>query len=212
MYSIPILDKTVNPITELNNRRLREFNNIYKINLNDGLTKPLSYDNPTGVPIGAYSTVGLNNNPMNKIRQYLYSNNADPSEEQHTTYSEDLQYITDLYNNLPPLSDTEKQIDPYLRTPYSPAFRDELLKQNMNSKTNVDFNVSQDFVKEYQDSINNMHKEANMYSPTSNDTSSLAGLLKQQIRLQEVNNMLLQKQMGEDEKKMNRYKTKMANF
>ena len=50
-----------------------------------------------------------------------------------------------------------------------------------------------------------------MYEPSSNSTVVLSNLLKDQIKLQTVNNMLLEKQMKDYTGKSNRYKTKMAN-
>ncbi len=65
MYKFPLLDNNQNPITKLldgTNQRAREFNNIYKLNLNDEMIKPLSYNNPQGVPIGTYSKLKSSKN------------------------------------------------------------------------------------------------------------------------------------------------------
>jgi hypothetical protein len=99
----------------------------------------------------------------------------------------------------------------YLNLPYSPEFRDELVQESIKQNTNVFFTEAQDFVNEYQQSVNNMTNEENMYEPSSNSTVVLSNLLKDQIKLQTVNNMLLEKQMKDYTGKSNRYKTKMAN-
>jgi hypothetical protein len=214
MYNIPILDKSLSSITMMGaqqNNRLREFNNIYRVNLNDELIKPLSYYNPVGVPISTINVTGMENVPMDSVRKYLYNNNADPSEEQQFTDAERLQYVQNVFNIQPPLSQKEKQIAPYLNLPYSPEFRDELVQESIKQNTNVYFTEAQDFVNEYQQSVNNMTNEENMYEPSSNSTVVLSNLLKDQIKLQTVNNMLLEKQMKDYTGKSNRYKTKMAN-
>ena len=54
-----------------------------------------------------------------------------------------------------------------------------------------------------------MTNEANMYEPSSNSTQILGGLLNQQIKLQNVNNMLLAKANEIDENKSKRYLNKM---
>lgn len=209
MYNIPILDQVNTPITDLQNPRLREFNNIYRLNLNDEMLKPLSYYNPTGVPIVSINQAGMENLSMPSVRQYLFENNKDPSEELQYTDAERLQYIQNVYNIQPKLSEKEKQIAPYLNLPYPPEFRDELVKESIRQNSNVYFLQSQDFVKEYQDSVNNMTNEANLYEPSSNSTQILGGLLNQQIKLQNVNNMLLAKANELDENKSKRYLNKM---
>lgn len=209
MYNIPILDQVNTPITDLQNPRLREFNNIYRLNLNDEMLKPLSYYNPTGVPVVSINQAGMENLSMPSVRQYLFENNKDPSEELQYTDAERLQYIQNVYNIQPKLSEKEKQIAPYLNLPYPPEFRDELVKESIKQNSNVYFLQSQDFVKEYQDSVNNMTNEANLYEPSSNSTQILGGLLNQQIKLQNVNNMLLAKANELDENKSKRYLNKM---
>lgn len=212
MYNIPILDKSLSSITMMGNQqnnRLREFNNIYRVNLNDELIKPLSYFNPNGIPVSTINVTGMENVPMDSVRKYLYNNNADPSEEQQFTDAERLQYVQNVFNVQPPLSQKEKQIAPYLNLPYSPEFRDELVQESIKQNTNVYFTEAQDFVTEYQQSVNNMTNEENMYEPSSNSTVVLSNLLKDQIKLQTVNNMLLEKQMKSYTNKSNRYKNKM---
>lgn len=209
MYNIPILDQVNTPITDLQNPRLREFNNIYRLNLNDEMLKPLAYYVPNGVPIVSINKAGMENLPMSSVRQYLFENNKDPSEELQYTDAERLQYIQNVFNIQPKLSEKEKQIAPYLNLPYPPEFRDELIKESIKQNSNVYFLQSQDFVKEYQDSVNNMTNEANMYEPSSNSTQILGGLLNQQIKLQNVNNMLLAKANELDENKSKRYLNKM---
>lgn len=209
MYNIPILDKVNTPITDLQNPRLREFNNIYRLNLNDEMLKPLSYYVPNGVPIVSINKAGMENLSMPSVRQYLFENNKDPSEELQYTDAERLQYIQNVYNIQPNLSEKEKQIAPYLNLPYPPEFRDELVKESIKQNSNVYFLESQDFVKEYQDSVNNMANEANLYEPKSNSTQILGGLLNQQIKLQNINNMLLAKANELDESKSKRYLNKM---
>jgi hypothetical protein len=209
MFNIPILDQTQTTILDLQNPRLREFNNIYKLNLNDEMIKPLAYYNPSGVPVVSINVAGSENLPMSSVRKYLYENNKDPSEELQYTDAERLQYIQNVYNIQPELSEKEKQIAPYLNLPYPPEFRDELVKESIRQNSNVYFLQSQDFVKEYQESINNMTNEANLYEPTSNSTQVLGGLLAEQIKLQNVNNMLLQQANKLDEDKSKRYLNKM---
>lgn len=209
MYNIPILDQVNTPITDLQNPRLREFNNIYRLNLNDEMLKPLSYYMPNGVPIVSINQAGMENLSMPSVRQYLFENNKDPSEELQYTDAERLQYIQNVFNIQPNLSEKEKQIAPYLNLPYPPEFRDELVKESIKQNSNVYFLQSQDFVKEYQESVNNMTNEANMYEPSSNSTQILGGLLNQQIKLQNVNNMLLAKANELDENKSKRYLNKM---
>lgn len=212
MYKIPILDKSQNSITELlygNSNRAREFNNIYRLSLNDELIKPLAYNSNAGVPVATYSQIGLNNMSQNEMRKNIFSNNADPSEEIQQTEAETMQYIQDTFNKLPKLSEKEQQIAPYINSPYSPELRNLMLQESINQNTNTFFTESQDFVKEYQNSINNMYAEANIFAPKDNSTQVLSGLLQKQIDMQNINNMLLQKQMGYEEKKMNRYKNKM---
>jgi hypothetical protein len=209
MFNIPILDQTQTTILDLQNPRLREFNNIYKLNLNDEMLKPLSYYNPTGVPVVSINVAGSENLAMDSVRKYLYENNKDPSEELQYTDAERLQYIQQVFNIQPALSEKEKQIAPYLNLPYPPQFRDELLKESIKQNSNVYFEQSQDFVAEYQESVNNMANEANMYEPSSNSTQVLGGLLSQQIKLQNVNNMLLQQANKLDQDKSKRYINKM---
>jgi hypothetical protein len=209
MFNIPILDQTQTNILDLQNPRLREFNNIYKLNLNDEMIKPLAYYNPSGVPVVSINVAGSENLPMSSVRKYLYENNKDPSEELQYTDAERLQYIQNVYNIQPELSEKEKQIAPYLNLPYPPEFRDELVKESIRQNSNVYFLQSQDFVKEYQESVNNMTNEANLYEPTSNSTQVLGGLLAEQIKLQNVNNMLLQQANKLDEEKSKRYLNKM---
>lgn len=209
MYNIPILDQTQSPITQLSNNRLREFNNIYRLNLNDGLIKPLAYDNPFGVPVATFTRTGLNNIPMSQARRYLFSNNYDNTEEAQYTDEECMQYLQKLYNKLPNLTEKELQIQPYENLSYSPQFRQKLLEESIKNNSNVFFTESQDFVKEYQDSLNNAFKETNLFSVTSNDTQQLSTLLKEQNELQKLNNMLLQQAVGLENKKKERYINKM---
>jgi hypothetical protein len=212
MYKIPILDKSQNSITELlygNSNRAREFNNIYRLSLNDELMKPLAYSENKGVPVGTFSKIGLNNMSQNEMRKNIFSNNADPSEEMQQSEAEVMQYIQDTYNNLPKLSEKEQQIAPYINSPYSPELRNLMLQESIKQNSNTFFLESQDFVKEYQNSINSMYAEANIFAPRDNSTQVLSGLLQKQIDMQNINNMLLQKQMGYEEKKFNKYKNKM---
>ena len=209
MYNIPILDQSQGSITELKNNRLKEFNNIYRLNLNDGLIKPLSYYNPTGVPIASFTRTGLNNIPMSQARRDIFNNNYDSGEEQQYTDEEMMQYLQKIYNLQPNLTETEKQIQPYENSPYSPALRQTLINASIEENSNAFFLQSQDFVKEYQDSINNAQKEANLFAPSSNDTSTLSGLLIEQNKLQQLNNMLLKESLGIENKKIERYKNKM---
>jgi hypothetical protein len=209
MYNIPILDQNQTSIIKLNGNKLNEFNNIYRLNLNDGLIKPLSYYNPTGVPVASYTKAGLNNIPMSKARQYLFSNNYDPSEEEQYTDEEMMQFLQNAYNAQPKLTEIEKQIQPYENLTYSPEFRQLLINDSIKKNSNSFFLESQDFVKEYQDSINNSLKEANLFSAGSNDTNILSGLLTEQNKLQQINNMLLREITGIENKKIERYKNKM---
>jgi hypothetical protein len=209
MYNIPILDQNQTSIIKLNGNKLNEFNNIYRLNLNDGLIKPLSYYNPTGVPIASYTKAGLHNIPMTKARQYLFSNNYDPTEEEQYTDEEMMQFLQNAYNAQPKLTETEKQIQPYENLTYSPEFRQLLINDSIKQNSNSFFLESQDFVKEYQDSINNSLKEANLFSASSNDTSILSGLLIEQNKLQQINNILLREATGLENKKIERYKNKM---
>ncbi len=212
MYKFPLLDNNQNPITKLldgTNQRAREFNNIYKLNLNDEMIKPLSYNNPQGVPIGTYSKLGLDNMSLENIQKNIFSNNFDPTEEVQTTMDLNQQYLQDVYNNQPPLSEKEQQIAPYLNTPYSPELRDLMVKQSIQANTNNFFLESQDFVKEYQDSINNMYAEANLFDPKDNSTATISKLLNKQIQLQNINNMLLEKQTNLENAKNIRFKNKM---
>jgi hypothetical protein len=84
-----------------------------------------------------------------------------------------------------------------------------MLQESIKQNSNTFFLESQDFVKEYQNSINSMYAEANIFAPRDNSTQVLSGLLQKQIDMQNINNMLLQKQMGYEEKKFNKYKNKM---
>ena len=137
MYNIPILDQTQSVITDLQNPRLREFNNIYRLGLNDELMKPVSYYNPVGVPVVSINQAGMENLSMPSVRKYLFENNKDPSEELQYTDAERLQYIQNVYNIQPALSEKEKQIAPYLNLPYPPEFRDELVKESIKQNSNV---------------------------------------------------------------------------
>jgi len=209
MYNIPILDQSQGSITELKNNRLKEFNSIYSLSLNDGLIKPLSYYNPTGVPIASFTRTGLNNIPMSQARRDIFSNNYDPEEEQQYTNEEQLQYLQKIYNLQPNLTETERQIQPYENLPFSPQLRQTLINASIEENSNAFFLQSQDFVKEYQDSINNSLKEVNLFSGGSNDTNILSNLLIEQNKLQQINNMLLKETLGIENKKIERYKNKM---
>jgi hypothetical protein len=171
--------------------------------------KPLSYFNPVGVPVVSINQAGMENLSMPSVRKYLFENNKDPSEELQYTDAERLQYIQNVYNIQPALSEKEKQIAPYLNLPYPPEFRDELVKESIKQNSNVYFLQSQDFVKEYQDSINNMTAEANMYEPSNNSTQVLSSLLNEQNKLQNINNMLQAKGNQLDASKNKRYINKM---
>lgn len=209
MYNIPILDQTQAVITDLQNPRLREFNNLYRLGMNDELLKPISYYNPVGVPVVTINQAGMDNLSMPSVRKYLFENNKDPSEELQYTDAERLQYIQNVYNIQPELSEKEKQIAPYLNLPYPPEFRDELVKESIKQKSNIYFLQSQDFVTEYQDSINNMTAEANMYEPSNNSNQVLTGLLSEQIKLQNINNMLQAKGNQIDSNKNKKYINKL---
>ena len=150
MYKFSLLDNNQNPITNLlygSNQRAQEFNNIYRLNLNDEMIKPLSYNNPQGVPIGTYSKLGLDNMSLENVQKNIFSNNSDLSEEMQISQALNQQYLQEVYNSQPPLSEKEQQIAPYLNTPYSPELRDLMLKQSIQAKTNTFFLESQDFVK-----------------------------------------------------------------
>jgi hypothetical protein len=209
MYNVPILDKSQTVITDLQNPRLREFNNLYRLGLNEELLNPVSYYNPVGVPVVTINKAGMENLSMPSVRKYLFENNKDPSEELQYTDAERLQYIQNVFNIQPELSEKEKQIAPYLNLPYPPEFRDELVKESINQNSNVYFLQSQDFVTEYQDSINNMTAEANMYEPSNKSNQVLSSLLTEQIKLQNINNMLQAKGNQIDLTKNKRYINKM---
>lgn len=209
MYNVPILDKSQTVITDLQNPRLREFNNLYRLGLNDELLNPVSYYNPVGVPIVTINKAGMENLSMPSVRKYLFENNKDPSEELQYTDAERLQYIQNVFNIQPELSEKEKQIAPYINLPYPPEFRDELVKESIKQNSNVYFLHSQDFVTEYQDSINNMTAEANMYEPSNNSNQVLSSLLTEQIKLQNINNMLQAKGNQIDIDKNKKYIKKM---
>lgn len=209
MYSIPILDQSNRPVSQLKNARLQEFNNMYKLSLNEGLIKPLMYSNPKGVPIATFTRTGLNNIPMSQARKYLFSNNYEGDEYDQYTDEERLQQLQNAFNKLPPLSELEKQIQPYENTPFSPMLRQQLVQESIKNNTNIYFEESQDFVKEYQTSLNNQNKELNLFSVASNDTQSLQSLLTEQNKLQTLNNMLIQKSLGIENKKKERYINKM---
>jgi hypothetical protein len=209
MYNVPILDKSQAVITDLQNPRLREFNNLYRLGLNDELLNPISYYNPVGVPVVTINKAGMENLSMPSVRKYLFENNKDPSEELQYTDAERLQYIQNVFNIQPELSEKEKQIAPYLNLPYPPEFRDELVKESIKQNSNVYFLQSQDFVTEYQDSINNMTAEANMYEPSNKSNQVLSSLLTEQIKLQNINNMLQAKGNQIDASKNKRYIKKM---
>jgi hypothetical protein len=209
MYNVPILDKSQAVITDLQNPRLREFNNLYRLGLNDELLNPISYYNPVGVPVVTINKAGMENLSMPSVRKYLFENNKDPSEELQYTDAERLQYIQNVFNIQPELSEKEKQIAPYLNLPYPPEFRDELVKESIKQNSNVYFLQSQDFVTEYQDSINNMTAEVNMYEPSNKSNQVLSSLLTEQIKLQNINNMLQAKGNQIDSSKNKRYINKM---
>lgn len=209
MYSIPILDQSIRPVSQLKNARLQEFNNMYKLSLNEGLIKPLMYSNPSGVPTATFTRTGLNNIPMSQARKYLFSNNYDSTDDAQYTDEERLQQLQNSFNKLPPLSELEKQIQPYENTPFSPMLRQQLVQESIKNNSNIYFEESQDFVKEYQTSLNNQNKELNLFSVASNDTQSLQSLLTEQNKLQFLNNMLIQKALGIENKKKERYINKM---
>jgi len=176
MQSFPLLDNNLNEITNLTGTRAQEFKNLFALNLNDELLNPLAFHQVSGKNVGLYIEGGLENQTMNSARKNILSNNYDPTEEFKYTDSEALQYINTIYNTSGALNETQRQIESYMSTPYDPKLREQLAKEQI--KQNTDFNVSQDFVKEYRSSLQSYYKEKNIYNASSSDTEKIAQVIK----------------------------------
>lgn len=212
MYSIPILDNTQNLLSKLKNKN--EFDLLYKLDLNDGLINPIftPQDYATGKISSIYNESG-GYATNDKMREYIFSNNYDASEEFQFTDAERMQYVQNVYNNLPEIDPLQQEINPYLNLPYDPKFRDELLNDHIKNSNYDTFHSAHDFVNEYNSGINAYNKEKNIYSGGVDSQTELLSDIK--ILLENTNKMnKLSNKLNEREKEQydlldNKYLTKL---
>ena len=169
MYVLPILDNNGNEQKYSN-----EFDNIYKAGLQGNLMEAQDpvIDYNTGKKFTLYDTTGGIYN-QNK----LFENNDDPREDQQVTNEQAMARIRNTSGINRPLTQTEKSFELYTNNSYDPRFRNELIKESMNSGSNIFSEFSQDHVNNVRESYTNSFNEENLYTKGINP---LALLLRKQ--------------------------------
>jgi len=152
-----------------------EFNMIYQQQLNNNLMNPSTpqEDFNTGEQFSVYNNTGSVHN-----QQAIFKNNENPSEEQQYTYGQAQENVMKNFNNARPLTRNERAITIYTDNDYSPEFRQQLVEDSIRSGSNIFSTVSQDFVKEVQESNFNLKYNDNLYNLNPNPESQLIQLLK----------------------------------
>jgi hypothetical protein len=165
MYVLPILDNNGNE-----QKYSSEFDNIYKAGLQGNLIEAQDpiIDYNTGKKFTLYDTAGGIYN-QNK----LFENNDDPKEDQQVTNEQAMARIRNMSGINRPLTNTEKSFELYTNNSYDPRFRNDLLKESIESGSNLFSEFSQDHVNNFRQSFTNAFNEENLYIRNINPLSLL---------------------------------------
>ena len=161
-----------------------EFNQIYQQQLNNNLMNPTApqTDFNTGSTITIYNNTGEVYN-----QQLIFENNQDADEDQRYTYGQAQENVMKSFNNARPLTRNERAINNYTDNDYSPEFRQQLVEDSIKSGSNIFSTVSQDFVREVQESNLSFRYNDNLYDLNPNPDAAMMQLMK--LSNQQINNL-----------------------
>jgi hypothetical protein len=160
MYNLPLVNGNGKPITLGN-----EFNILYGGEMRDGLIEPtapiMDYSGETKNLFTTLNIDGVNN------QSRLFENNDDPSEEYQLTDNQALQNILNRSSSNRPMTDQEKRLQLYTDHTWDERFRQELIRESIEDRSNIFYKESQDFVNDVRKANEHFHKEENLYVPRS---------------------------------------------
>jgi len=161
-----------------------EFNQIYQQQLNNNLMNPTApqTDFNTGETVTVYNNTGEVYN-----QQLIFENNQDADEDQRYTYGQAQQNVMKSFNNARPLTRNERAVNNYTDNDYSPEFRQQLVEDSIKSGSNIFSTVSQDFVREVQESNLSFRYNDNLYDLNPNPDAAMMQLMK--LTEQQINNV-----------------------
>lgn len=169
-YALPILDSNGN-----NARFGGEFDMIYNANLRGDLQNPVTVerDYNTGEKFTLYNPDGLYNQSL------IFENNDDAEEDQQYTYGQSADTILNNMNANRPMTQAEKINSLYSSESYDPRFRQQLVQESIKTNSNMFSTMSQDFVRDVQESNLSVDRNENLY----NLNPSIQGQYNQLINL-----------------------------
>jgi len=161
-----------------------EFNQIYQQQLNNNLMNPTApqTDFNTGSTITIYNNTGEVYN-----QQLIFENNQDADEDQRYTYGQAQENVMKSFQNARPLTRNERAINNYTDNDYSPEFRQQLVEDSIKSGSNIFSTVSQDFVREVQESNLSFRYNDNLYDLNPNPDAAMMQLMN--LSNQQINNV-----------------------
>lgn len=153
-YALPILDSNGNTP-----RYGGEFQILYDAQLRGDQQNPVTVerDYNTGQKFTLYEPDGVYNQSL------IFENNDDPDEDQQYTYGQSVQRILNNSNSNRPMTKDEKINSLYTDESFDPRFRQELVNESIKNKSNIFSTMSQDFVREVQESNLNYERNENLY-------------------------------------------------
>lgn len=160
MYRLPLVNGNGKPLSFGN-----EFNILYGGEMRDGLIEPtapiMDYSGESKNLFTTLNIDGIDN------QSRLYENNDDPSEEYQLTDAQALQTILNRSSVNRPMTENEKKLQLYTDQPWDDRFREELVREAIEDRSNIFSTESQDFVNAVRQANENYFKEENLYVPRS---------------------------------------------
>jgi hypothetical protein len=160
MYNIPLVNGNGKPLTFGS-----EFNVLYGGEMVDGLQIPqdpiLDYKREDGRLFTTLNLGGVDN------QSKIFENNDDPSEEYQLTDAQALQNILNSSSLNRPLTEQEKKIQLYTDQPWDERFRQQLIKESIDDRSNIFHKESQDYVNSIRQANESYFRESNLYVPRS---------------------------------------------
>ena len=142
----------------------QEFKTLYQGEMRDGLIEPtdpiLDYSDQTSHLYTTYDVSGGINN-----QRALFMNNDDAGEEYQLTDAQALQEILNTSSLNRPLTEQEKKMQLYRDQPWDERFRQALMQEAIEDRSNIFRTESQDFVNDVRKANESYFKEENLYVP-----------------------------------------------
>ena len=159
MYNIPLVNGDGGGL-----RYGQEFKTLYQGEMRDGLIDPqdpiLDYSDQSS---HLYTTYDISGGIPNQ--RSLFDNNDDAGEEYQLTDAQALQNILNLSSLNRPLTEQEKKMQLYRDQPWDERFRQTLMEEAIENRSNIFRTESQDFVNDVRQANESYYKEENLYVP-----------------------------------------------